>query len=130
MIAKKYRLTENEVQKVLRARKPFFSHILVANVFPNKFGYARIGIVLSAKQTRGSVNRNSIRRMVYDLCRDELQKTSNDIVFVAKKGTIFDYKNQAHCSNIQRDIVFLLRNIVNQGTPSLSSSSKKQRNKE
>lgn len=66
MISKKYRLTENEVKKVLAKRKPFFSDHIVANVLPNKIGHARIGIVLSGKQTRGSINRNAYRRMIYD----------------------------------------------------------------
>lgn len=51
MIAKKYRLTEKEVKKVLAKRKPFFSHTLVANTYSNTLSYARIGIVLSGKQT-------------------------------------------------------------------------------
>ncbi len=66
MIAKHYRLKENEVKKVLAKRKPFFSHHMVANVFPNNTSHARIGIVLSGKQTRGSVNRNTYRRLIYD----------------------------------------------------------------
>lgn len=69
MIAKYYRLKENEVKKVLAKRKPFFSHHMVANIYPNRSGQARIGIVLSGKQTRGSVNRNTYRRLIYDTAR-------------------------------------------------------------
>lgn len=112
MIAKKYRLTENEVQKVLRARKPFFSHVMVANVLQNKLWHARIGIVLSAKQTKWSVNRNIFRRMLYDLSFLELHNCSYDIVFVAKKGIILDSKNETSKSNVERDVVYILRNIV------------------
>ena len=67
MIAKKYRLTETQVKKVLHRKKPFFAYTLVANTIPNSYGYARIAIVLSAAQTRGSVNRNALRRHIYDL---------------------------------------------------------------
>lgn len=111
MIAKKYRLKENEVQKVLRARKPFFSHTLVANIIPNKLWYSRIGIVLSAKQTRWSVNRNAFRRMMYNLSRNSLLNNSSDIVFLAKKWSILDYKNELSRKSIERDTEFLLRNI-------------------
>ena len=111
MIAKKYRLTENEVKKVLAKRKPFFSHMMVANVFANKLGHARIGIVLSAKQTRGSVNRNSFRRMIYDLTFDSLSKISYDIVFLCKKGIVLDHKNDTSRSSIIRDVEFILRTI-------------------
>lgn len=36
MIAKKYRLQEREVKKVLHKGKPFFSYSIVFNVIPNK----------------------------------------------------------------------------------------------
>jgi RNase P protein component len=67
MIAKKYRLIEKEVKKVLSRRKPFFAHEMVANVLPNTLGYARVAIVLGGKQAPGSVNRNFFRRRTYDL---------------------------------------------------------------
>lgn len=52
MIAKKYRLTEKEVKKVLARRKPFFGRILIANTAPNRVGHARLGVILSSKQTK------------------------------------------------------------------------------
>ena len=67
MIAKKYRLAEKEVKKVLSRRKPFFANGMVANVLPNTLGYARVAIVLGGKQAPGSVNRNYFRRRTYDL---------------------------------------------------------------
>jgi ribonuclease P protein component len=107
MIAKKHRLTENEVKKVLAKRKPFFSHTLVANVFPNRFGYTRVGIVLSGKQTRGSVNRNTWRRMIYDLSLPYLETSSLDVVFVCKKGIVLDSKNIPQKGDIVRDVEYI-----------------------
>ena len=65
MIAKKYRLSERELKKVFRERKPFFSSMMVANVRKNNFSHARVGILLSGKNTPGSVNRNAFRRLFY-----------------------------------------------------------------
>ncbi|MBP6981827.1 ribonuclease P protein component, partial [Candidatus Gracilibacteria bacterium] len=113
MIAKKNRLSENEVKKVLSKRKPFFSYGLIANTFPNRLGYARCGIVLSGKQTKGSVNRNFWRRLSYDTSFPYLEKASLDIVFIAKKGTIFDYKNLEQREEFEKNIKFLWKLIQN-----------------
>jgi ribonuclease P protein component len=85
MIAKKYRLTENEVRKVISRRKPFFSYLFIANTFNNKHGYARVGIILSSKVARGSVNRNFWRRKFYDISLPYLDTLDCDIVIIPKK---------------------------------------------
>lgn len=112
MIAKKYRLNEKEFRKVLQKRKPFFSYGMIANVLPNRVGYARIGILLSGKQCRGSVNRNSFRRFTYDLSRPFLDGIGHDIVFVPKKGKILDHKNPEDFSEMKKDIQFLWKILV------------------
>jgi ribonuclease P protein component len=85
MIAKEYRLTEREVRKVLSRRKPFFSYMLIANTSDNKEKHGRIGILLSSKVARGSVNRNFWRRRFYDLSLQYLENLTFDIVLVPKK---------------------------------------------
>ncbi len=85
MIAKEYRLTEREVRKVLSRRKPFFSYIFIANTSDNKEKHARVGILLSSKVARGSVNRNFWRRKFYDLSLQYLDNLPIDIVLVPKK---------------------------------------------
>lgn len=52
MIAKKYRLSENEIRKVFARKKPFFSYMLVANVAKNNLHYSRVAIFLSSKVTK------------------------------------------------------------------------------
>jgi len=111
MIAKKYRLTENEVKKVLAKRKPFFSRSIVANVLPNRLGHTRVGIVLSGKQTMRSVNRNTWRRMIYDLSLPHLPKTSLDVVFVCKKGIVLDAKNIPMRGDIITDIEYIWEKV-------------------
>lgn len=84
MIAKKYRLSERELRRVFREKKPFFSSVLIANVQKNSLTYSRLGILLSSKITPGSVNRNTFRRIFYRFSREVLP-LGYDIVFVVKK---------------------------------------------
>ena len=116
MIAKKYPLTENELRKVLQKRKPFFSYNIVANIYPNTLGYIRCGIVLSSKQTPWSVNRNTFRRHMYDVSSQYIKDLSVDVVFVIKKGVVFDRKNTEQIRDFMRDIQFLWKTIKKQGT--------------
>ncbi|MFZ2255793.1 MAG: ribonuclease P protein component [Patescibacteria group bacterium] len=85
MIAKEYRLTERELRKVLSKRKPFFSYMFIANILENKVEHGRIGILLSSKVARGSVNRNFWRRRFYDISLEYLGNLPLDIVLVPKK---------------------------------------------
>lgn len=93
MIQKIYRLSENEVKKVLRFRKPFFSNGFIANIIPNKVGHNRFGIVFSGKHTKTSIARNFFRRRLYDTIAEICTTGSHDIVFVPKKGKTFHQKN-------------------------------------
>lgn len=107
MIPKQHRLTENEVKKVLRFRKPFFSYGFIANVIPNRKGFNRFGIIFSGKHTKTSIARNFFRRRLYDMVADICATGSNDIVFVPKKGKTFHPKNEEDVTGFTRDIGFL-----------------------
>lgn len=109
MIPKLYRLNENEVKKVLRFRKPFFSNGFIANIVPNRVGYNRFGIVFSGKHTKTSIARNFFRRRLYDFMADICTIGGNDVVFVPKKGKTFHHKNAEDITNFDRDIVFVKR---------------------
>ncbi len=111
MIPKLYRLTENEVKKVLRFRKPFFSHGFIANILPNKVWHNRFGVVFSGKHTRTSIARNFYRRRLYDTVSDICTTGSNDIVFIPKKGKVFQHKNTEDIANFDKDIGFLKKFI-------------------
>jgi ribonuclease P protein component len=67
VIAKKYRLKEREVKKVLQKGKPFFSSGLVFNVLPNTLSQARFAIVISRKSVPNNVVRNIYRRLFYSV---------------------------------------------------------------
>ncbi|MBC7498240.1 ribonuclease P protein component [Candidatus Gracilibacteria bacterium] len=111
MISKEYRLTENELRKVLNRKKPFFSYVWIANTMQNKIAHGRCAILLSSKCTKGSVNRNYWRRKFYDISLFPLNNLSFDVVLVPKKGTILDYKNNEHIIEFEKNIQFLYRKI-------------------
>lgn len=111
MIAKRFRLNENQVKKVLQKKKPFFSYGVVANVVKNELSYSRISIILSSAQTRWSVNRNRLRRRIYDLSEPYIAHLSVDIVYMFKKKTLLDSKDPTLMQEITRDIPFLLKKI-------------------
>lgn len=111
MISKEYRLSENEVRKVLNKKKPFFSYVWIANTFTNKGTHGRCGILLSSKCTKWSVNRNFWRRRFYDLSLPSLTSLPVDVVLVAKKWTILDYRNPLHLVEFEKNIQFLYKKI-------------------
>ncbi len=111
MIAKLFRLTESDVGKVLKRKKPFFSYTLVANVTKNQLAHARFGIILSGKVTKTSVDRNFYRRMFFELARPYIEKSTFDIVLVVKKGNVLTRKNPEHIANFEKEVTFLLKKI-------------------
>jgi len=66
MISKNFRLKEEEVKKVLKFWKPFFSYWMVLNYKNNKLENNRFAIIISGKNVDGSVVRNYFRRRFYD----------------------------------------------------------------
>lgn len=111
MIAKPFRLNENQVKKVLQKKKPFFSYGVVANVIKNDLEYSRISIILSSTQTRWSVNRNRIRRHIYDLSAPYIIGLGVDIVYMFKKKTLLNSKEPLLMQEIAKDIPFLMKKI-------------------
>jgi len=113
MIAKKYRLSESEVRKVLSRKKPFFSYAWIANTKKNPQGISRFAILLSGKAARGSVNRNTFRRLFYDTaCENRFD--GYDVVVIPKKGVKLDHKNPEHREDFVKNMRFLLKTIRSQ----------------
>ena len=106
MLAKKYRLKEREVKKVLHKGKPFFSHSIVFNVIPNKLGYSRFAIVIGGKSVPTNVVRNTYRRMYYNVCGKHIDKNYGDIVCVVKKKTKLT-RETLEIQKIQSEINYL-----------------------
>lgn len=87
MLAKKYRLKEREVKKVLQRGKPFFSYTLVFNYFPHTLWVNQFAIVIGKKSVPNNVVRNMHRRIFYDICREYSESISGNIVCVVKTKT-------------------------------------------
>ncbi len=114
MIAKKYRLSEREVKKVLRNWKPFFSRGSVLNILPNEYWYNRYAIVISWKSVGTAICRNFFRRMYYNIASKNIQtgeKKSCDIVCLIKKQTKLNQNDQKNIAIFKKEIHFLMRKI-------------------
>ena len=120
MISKKFRLKEREVKKVLSKWKPFFSYGIVLNFFRNSFNYPRFSIVLWSKSVNNSVERNFFRRKFYEMIRinylDNLLKSEKaiDFIFVVKKQTKLDKKDEKSIKDFEKDINFLMNKLLNE----------------
>ena len=116
MIKKKYRLNENEVKKVLKFWKPFFSYWVVLNKIKSKLSYSRFGIVVWAKSVNHNISRNFFRRRFYDLVKENIKENSKqglDVVFVVKKKTKLNLKEKESIFSFDKDIKFLNSKINN-----------------
>jgi len=115
MIAKKFRLKETEVKKVLKSGKPFFSYWIVANKIKNRLPYNRFALVVSSKSVDTAVERNFFRRTFYEEVRSFIFKESEkhfyDFVFVIKKQNKLDKKDKKNINLYKREIDFLFSKI-------------------
>lgn len=110
MIAKKYRLTEKETKKVLHKWKPFFSYWIVLNILKNTLSYNRFSIVIWWKSVNTNVDRNFFRRNFYDKCSWYIDNDWQcyDLVFVVKKQTKLEKKQEISIITFEKDLNFLL----------------------
>ncbi|MDD3302301.1 MAG: ribonuclease P protein component [Candidatus Gracilibacteria bacterium] len=136
MISKIYRLKENDVKKVLKHGKPFFSYGIVLNYKNNNLDFNRFSIIISGKNTKGGVERNFFRRKFFDYLdkngytgvfekktsaltnnNEVLQKTGQkilihyDCVFLLKKQIKLEKNNLESINSFENDIKFLLKKL-------------------
>jgi ribonuclease P protein component len=75
----------DEFSSVFSFRKRFASNYLVVHYKPNSFG-ARVGFVVAKKVAKLAVDRNYMRRVLRELCRQDQQVLKNvDVVIQVKK---------------------------------------------
>lgn len=106
MIAKKYRLKEREVKKVLSKGKPFFSYTIVFNVIPNRLEHSRFAIVIAGKSVPNNVTRNIYRRLFFTISQKYIDHNHGDIVCVVKSKSKLD-KNPKNIKKIYSEITYL-----------------------
>lgn len=111
MIKKIYRLKENEIKKVLKYKKPFFSYNLIANIIDNKLPYSRFALFLSGKHVKTAVSRNLFRRLFYENAWKYIEKWNFDIVVIPKKWKIFDKKDKAIILEFENDLKFIFKKV-------------------
>ncbi len=117
MISKKFRLKQREVKKVLQRGKPFFSYGIVLNYTKNKLTNNRFAIVIWWKSVITNVQRTSFRRKYYDLMSEYINTKNNesfyDFVFVVKKQTKLNARDNESQKSFEKDIQFLIWKIFN-----------------
>jgi len=114
MIKKIFRLKENEVKKVLKYWKPFFSYGVISNSISNNLNHNRFAIIISSKSVINNVTRNYFRRLFYNLSSKYISQTEikwTDIIFIMKKQTKLDKKDFQSINNFENDIKFLLKKL-------------------
>ncbi len=120
MIAKKFRLQEKEVKKVLHRWKPFFAYGVVLNKTFNKQWYNRFAIVVWWKSVNTNVTRVFFRRKFYDIIKSSklfsplLNKEGIkgwSFVFVVKKQTKLDRKDKMAIKSFEKDLNFLIKKV-------------------
>ena len=118
MIAKKFRLKEKEVKKVLWKSKPFFSSWIVLNKKINKKSFNRFTIIIGWKSVNTNVTRVFFRRRFFDKIRESRffwinleQENFYDFVFVVKKQTKLDRKDLNALKSFKNDLNFLIKKV-------------------
>lgn len=86
--------------------------MFIGNTAASKDPFAKVGIMLSGKVTRGSVNRNFFRRKFYELSRPYLAQMKVHAVFVPKKGTLLSYKDINSVAEFEKNITFIYKKIL------------------
>ena len=100
----------DEFSSVFNFRKRYSSDHLILYYKPNQRAVARIGFVVSKKVAKLAVDRNYMRRVLRELCRQELAVLSDvDIVIQVKKSF-----NRSKFLLLKQELAMLFDKIVNQ----------------
>jgi ribonuclease P protein component len=131
MIAKKFRLCEHEVKKVLRARNAQFSDVFIGNIIQSKGESSRFALVLSSKATKTSIDRNFFRRRFFEFIRTknlmQTFSTQFDVVCLPKKWKVFSRRNIASIDDFDKWLTVLMRRISQYKVGTVRSSGIKQK---
>jgi ribonuclease P protein component len=97
----------DEFSSVFNFKKRFFSSFLVIHYVSTQVSQPRVGFVVAKKVAKLAVDRNYMRRVLRELCRQELSVLSNvDLVIQVQKP----FKS-SDFMQLKQDIVILFAKI-------------------
>jgi ribonuclease P protein component len=103
----------DEFSSVFSFRKSFSSQFLVIHYKPNTEVTSRIGFVVAKKIAKLAVDRNYMRRVLRELCRQEIHILAGvDAIIHVQKS----FKNRDFLT-IQRELMFLFSKIHKKLSP-------------
>ncbi|MCD4704975.1 ribonuclease P protein component [bacterium] len=107
MIAKKFRLkSRKDFDQILKSKNKFYSQNLVLKFSKNDLDLSRFSVVVSKKISKKAVDRNLIRRRVYEIIRLNMDKIKKgwDLIIFSKKAVLnLDY------SEIEKELFYILK---------------------
>ncbi len=74
MLSKKYRLSRSQIQVLAKKGKGQNLNLIGVKIFPNQLSYSRFACVISKKVANKAVQRNRLKRVIFDELKKE--KTS------------------------------------------------------
>lgn len=89
MIAKKYRITKEEIAPILKSGYSLISKLFIIRFKENSKTFFRYRVIISKKISTKAVKRNQLRRQVYEALRinnpEEGKKQNFDLILIPKK---------------------------------------------
>lgn len=112
MLAKPYRLTRSDnIPKILKQGNSFQEPIFLAKYLQNNLPRPRFAVIVSQKVSKKSVERNIIRRRIYEAIRLNLEKSKasdyDDTVILPSKRAL-----TASYQSIEKSIVKMLTRLA------------------
>ena len=108
MLPKQERLNKNEVEYILSKGQRSSSKLFSSKYAPNKLSHSRFSAVVNLKTAKNSVQRNRLRRQIYEALRLNSQNLRShlDIVIFLK-----NIEQKIDFDQIQKEIIILLNKI-------------------
>ncbi len=107
MIAKDFRISKKkDLDVILRSRSKFYSNNFVLRFFKNELSKSRFCVVVSKKISKRAVDRNRIRRRIYEILRlnyDRIKPEFDFMIFV-KQGVL-----KMQYVDMESEILYLLK---------------------
>lgn len=91
MIAKQHRVPREKISYILSKGASFTSKCFIIRYAKNDVNFSRYRTIVSKKIDSKAVNRNKLRRQIYEATREKIKKenkktTNYDIILIPKKS--------------------------------------------